>query len=573
MSSPIQQEWYRLLLQDLESRGLSNPQEIGRGGMGHVLRAWDNDLDRWIAIKVITPAAGSSPEHVRRFQAEMRLLGRIHHASVVTVHGGRITDHFAYFLMSYVDGDDLRHQINHRRTLGRPFNVRDTVDYLRPIADALDALHQMNPPVIHRDIKPANILIPDNPDGMATTVLTDFGISLVAGDTRLTQVGTVIGSEKYMAPERYRNGTSGSHQSEIRADNYALALVAWEMLTLTPLMDTMSLEQWRFGTRDPRLTAHQLAAGERGKAESLTGLFGWLLSTAESQRPASARTAIDSLAAFASTADQASQVLGSVPVSAYGSALDGPLSPTDSPDPRRPRPSYPASSRPGTNNRERSTDTTPRPVDRREMTFRRRRRTAVVTLVLLVVLAVGGFVGQRMLHDDTTPNDLTDSRAGTGDEWAPHQAPIVDSFPLLVPRQPGFVGETGLRCEPSTPGDGKLALINCSAPSITVELARFPSTDIRNRTYHEYPADHGVAQCPGTMILRDLADRTLFLPDNMPVSVTVTATAHTVETFLDALCPAPSPDDTAHADPVPGGPPPAQLYTLGRNVPTQGRSR
>lgn len=558
-------EWYGPLLQDLEDRGLVDPREIGHGGMGHVLRVWDTELDRPIAVKVITQLAARRPANIRRFQTEMRLLGQIRHPSIVTVYGGRMNDDFAYFLMSYVQGGNLRHHLDHRRTVGLPFSIRETVDCLRPIAEALDAIHHMNPPVIHRDIKPANILIPDNDDGLKASVLTDFGISQVIGDPRLTQVGTVIGSERYLAPERYNETTAGPLNG-IRSDNYALALVACEMLTLTPLFTTMSLEQWRFGARPLRIDSTSLAPGDRRQAEALTGLFQWLLSPEPSHRPSSAVAAVDSLAAL-TTAGGAVRSLGPVPASAHrprppavpvSAGAPEPAGYREHPD-HRDHPdipdlsdySLPPESRPVPTGRPRPS---PPPAERRQRSpspagdvtgstghstvarFRRRRISLVATGVLLV-LAVAAVFLTVTLRGAEADSDTGGTATTTGPTWPVTHADLVDEFPRLLPPRPGTVSDLGFMCDPSPPSDGQLVVISCHGDSSTITLARYPTIALRDEHHPGHDPGNGTERCAGMVTVPGSADTTLLLPRDLPVSITVAAPTDTVHAFLDELCP------------------------------------
>jgi serine/threonine protein kinase len=524
--------------------------------MGHVLRVWDTELDRPIAVKVITEGAARRPENVRRFQAEMRLLGQIRHPSIVTVYGGRMNDDFAYFLMSYVPGGNLRHHLDQRQTVGLPFSIQETVDCLRPIADALDAIHNMNPPVIHRDIKPANILIPDRSDGLKESVLTDFGISQVIGDPRLTQVGTIIGSERYLAPERYSETTT-EPQSGIRSDNYALALVAWEMLTLTPLFTTMSLEQWRFSSRPMRVTPTSLAPGDRRQAEALTGLFEWLLSPEPSHRPSSAVAAVNSLAALA-TAGGTVRSLGPVPASAYRplptSGQDRPRPAVSTGYPEYPAPSdhsLPHESGPFTPAPPRSHPYPSPPQDHpghrtgestgatgsTSVAVFRRRRIILATVVVLLVLAVSGLFLTMNHHDAAEGSGTGEAGPTTVDSrgWTNNHADLVNEFPWLLSSQPGSLSDLGLVCEPAAPGDDQLVAIACHGSSATVTLARYPTIALRDEHRPDGLQAPGRTHCVD--LVTDSVDTTWLLPLNLPVVVIVTAPADIIHSFVGELCP------------------------------------
>lgn len=276
----------------LTRQGLTRISEIGAGGMGAVLRAWDDAIGRWVAVKVITSFAAGDPENVRRFRGEMRLLGRIDHPAVVRIHSGHMSENLAFFLMDYVPGGNLEQLIHQHRAVMKPFTVREVAHYLAPIADALDAIHTMTPAVIHRDIKPANILIPER--SPKTSVLTDFGISLVSGDTRLTSSEIVVGTEMYMAPERFE-AEGGEGPAGALADNYGLALVAWEMLALRPLFVTMGRGDWWSGRRRAELPTDALAPVDSSSRGKIDAVFRTALASDPGQRFMKARDLIDQL--------------------------------------------------------------------------------------------------------------------------------------------------------------------------------------------------------------------------------------------------------------------------------------
>lgn len=430
---------------ELTQRGFTDITEIGRGGMGYVLRAWDPDLERWVAIKVITRFAASNPENVRRFRSEMRLLGRIHHPAVITVYDGKMRDDLAYFLMSYIPGGTLEQLINQRRGLGRSFTVGEVVSYLRPIAEALDVIHGMQPPVIHRDIKPANILIPAKGSGRSHAVLTDFGISLVGGDTRFTSTGIVIGSEQYMAPERFAT-EHGEDDGGPSADNYALALIAWEMLTLTPMFSAMSRQNWRFGRRVPPVSVDHLADGDRGHQPELNRVFRRLLANEPRQRPSSAVDAVAQL-------ERAVTGQSSSPVAARASVPAGTAE-------TRPDQLYPWGNRPVSSAAVLATSAT-RP---------RRKTGRLVVAATAVVALVAGAAG-------VVVNNLSSSGASDEDvslpSWSAAQAELQQVFPGVAPETPGTTGETGLECSPGDPADGQKAQIVCGDTDLKVTLASY----------------------------------------------------------------------------------------------------
>jgi serine/threonine-protein kinase len=143
-------------------------RELGRGGMGVVYEALDQNLDRQVALKVIGLSAREDPAAAGRFRREAKALAAVHHPGVVTIHDSGEADGELFLVMRLVHGTDLGKRLgNHRR-----LSVDRTVELVAGIAEALDALHAAG--VVHRDVKPSNVLL----EGDAQRpVLCDFGLA------------------------------------------------------------------------------------------------------------------------------------------------------------------------------------------------------------------------------------------------------------------------------------------------------------------------------------------------------------------------------------------------------------
>src|SRR5499425_868700 len=197
---------------------------LGRGGMATVYLAQDLKHDRSVALKVLLPelAASLGPD---RFQREIKLVARLQHPHILTVHDSGETAGQLWFTMPYVEGESLRDRLRRERQLP----VDDALRIAREAAQALQYAHQHG--VIHRDIKPENLLLTD--DG--NTLVADFGIArgLQAGggsDEKLTDTGLVVGTPAYMSPEQ----AAGDRTLDARSDIYSLASVLYEMLAGEP---------------------------------------------------------------------------------------------------------------------------------------------------------------------------------------------------------------------------------------------------------------------------------------------------------------------------------------------------
>ena len=189
-------------------------EEIGRGGMAAVYKARDVELDRIVAMKVLSPYLVGEPRLVQRFMGEARLAANLDHPNIVTIYDIGGEGGYYYFVMKYLEGRSLKEILAERG----PLPPDEVLDLLRQLASALDYAHGQN--LIHRDIKPGNIIIGDG--GHAT--LTDFGLAKVAENLKLTASGETIGTLEYMAPEQARG------DAEERSDIYSLAVITYEML-------------------------------------------------------------------------------------------------------------------------------------------------------------------------------------------------------------------------------------------------------------------------------------------------------------------------------------------------------
>ena len=193
---------------------------IGKGGMGAVYKARQPKLDRFVALKILPPAAASAPGFAERFNREARALARLNHPNIVAVHDFGQAGALPYLVMEFVDGGNLR-QIE---ATGR-LSPEQALAIVPQICDALQFAH--NEGIVHRDIKPENLLL----DKKGRVKITDFGIAKLLGvtaeETQLTGARDVVGTPHYMAPEQVEKPQRVDH----RADIYSLGVVFYEMLT------------------------------------------------------------------------------------------------------------------------------------------------------------------------------------------------------------------------------------------------------------------------------------------------------------------------------------------------------
>ncbi|MBN8457674.1 MAG: serine/threonine protein kinase [Verrucomicrobia bacterium] len=188
--------------------------------MGFVYQARQPDLDRMVALKILSPALRKDPAFEERFAREARVLGKLKHPNIVTLHEHGESGGYFYLMMEYIDGVNLRQAMSAGR-----FSPEQALAIVPSICDALQTAHAQG--VWHRDIKPENILL--DKDGRVK--IADFGIARIVGDPErnftLTRTGGQLGSAAYMAPEQHEKPHSVDH----RADIYSLGVVIYEMLT------------------------------------------------------------------------------------------------------------------------------------------------------------------------------------------------------------------------------------------------------------------------------------------------------------------------------------------------------
>jgi eukaryotic-like serine/threonine-protein kinase len=193
------------------------PKKIGRGGMGDIYRATDSTLGRAVAIKVLAERYAQDDSVRQRFTREALAAARLSgEPNTVTIYDVGEHNDRPYIVMEYLSGGSLDDVL--RREGAQPPEL--VFEWLEEAARALDVAHGAG--VVHRDIKPANLML----DREGNVHVADFGIASAAGMDSLTMTGTVLGTAGYLAPEQAQGD-----RAVPATDRYALAVVAWELLT------------------------------------------------------------------------------------------------------------------------------------------------------------------------------------------------------------------------------------------------------------------------------------------------------------------------------------------------------
>ena len=199
-------------------------EQVGRGGMATVYKAYQPNLDRYVAIKALTPDLVGTKGFIARFEREAKAVARLRHRNILTVFDyGRQGDVF-YLVMEYVSGGTLMAR------LGWPQDLTYAVNIVSQVGDALAHAHRQG--MIHRDVKPGNILMAEED----WPLLSDFGLAKMVEDSlQLTASGASVGTPQYMSPEQARG-----LEVDRRSDIYSLGTVLYEAATGRPPFGTDS---------------------------------------------------------------------------------------------------------------------------------------------------------------------------------------------------------------------------------------------------------------------------------------------------------------------------------------------
>ncbi len=229
----------------IEIPGYTILQELGKGGMATVYLAVQQSFGRQVALKVMAPHLAAEPGFAARFDSEAKMVAALSHPHIVTVYDVGSYNNYQYLAMEYHTGGDLSSRIDRQ-----DITPTDALKITRQLADALGLAHTKG--VVHRDIKPDNVLFRAHNDD---AILTDFGIARnMQAESHLTQIGSTVGTPKYMSPEQARGMPVDG-----RADLYSLGVMLYEMLVGKPpfnASDTIALAIKHCQEPVPRLPQH-----------------------------------------------------------------------------------------------------------------------------------------------------------------------------------------------------------------------------------------------------------------------------------------------------------------------------
>ena len=190
--------------------------KLGEGGMGIVYKAMDVQLERPVAIKMLTPELSRNPEIVERFRTEARAQANLSHTNLATLYAFLVHEGSAFIVMEFVEGENFEQIISRCG----PLAPEDAIPWFKQALLGVGAAHRMG--IVHRDLKPANLML--NRQGIVKVM--DFGIAKVLGVRGITRTGMQLGTAAYMSPEQIRGLPVDS-----RTDIYALGITLYQMLS------------------------------------------------------------------------------------------------------------------------------------------------------------------------------------------------------------------------------------------------------------------------------------------------------------------------------------------------------
>ena len=192
---------------------------LGRGGMAEVYKAYQPNLDRYVAIKLMHAFLADEKEFLARFEREAKVVATLRHPNIVQVYDFDVAEGVYYMVMEFINGDTLKARLQDLESKDEWVPLDDAVRIILSVGSALKYAHERG--MVHRDVKPANVMI--TVDGQV--ILTDFGIAKIVSAANLTASGAMVGTPSYMAPEQGM-GQPGDERSDI----YSLGVMLYQLI-------------------------------------------------------------------------------------------------------------------------------------------------------------------------------------------------------------------------------------------------------------------------------------------------------------------------------------------------------
>jgi tRNA A-37 threonylcarbamoyl transferase component Bud32 len=192
---------------------------LGRGGMAEVYKAYQPNLDRYVAVKMMHTFLSDEKEFLARFEREAKVVATLRHPNIVQVYDFDVEGGVSYMVMEYISGESLKTRMQNLEGNGEWVSLDDAARITLAVGSALKYAHERG--MVHRDVKPANVMI--TLDGQV--ILTDFGIAKIVSASNLTASGAMVGTPSYMAPEQGM-GQPGDERSDI----YSLGVMLYQLV-------------------------------------------------------------------------------------------------------------------------------------------------------------------------------------------------------------------------------------------------------------------------------------------------------------------------------------------------------
>ncbi len=274
---------------------------LGSGGMGTVYKALHTRLDRIVAVKVLNARRLKDTDAVKRFEREMKAVGRLEHPHIVRATDADQDGDVHYLVMELVDGIDLS-QLGRR--LG-PLPVAEACELMRQAAVGLQYVHHHG--LVHRDFKPSNLMLTagreGNADGKIVVKILDLGLALLAGEAEdgdLTSTDRIMGTIDYMAPEQLED----THDVDIRADVYGLGAALYRLLAgRPPYSGEKQQSRWQKLAALAHDDVDSVSTHRDDLPAKLVALVDRLLSRNPDDRPQTPQAVVEALTPFTSEAD------------------------------------------------------------------------------------------------------------------------------------------------------------------------------------------------------------------------------------------------------------------------------
>ncbi len=196
---------------------------LGQGGMSAVYKAYDPNLKRVVAVKMIHAHLAEDPKFIIRFEEEAAAVAQLRHPNIVQVFDFNHDNDLYYMVQEFVAGETLQERLRRLNKSNRRMPLDEVIGFISNICEAAGYAHQRG--IVHRDIKPANIMI----DIHNQAILMDFGIVKITGGEKHTATGAVVGTALYLPPELIRGETP-----DARSDQYSLAVTLFEAVNGRP---------------------------------------------------------------------------------------------------------------------------------------------------------------------------------------------------------------------------------------------------------------------------------------------------------------------------------------------------